>query len=533
MRIYQLISVIERCLVLLALTALIASPVYAKSSTTVIRGGLSESVTLIKGTNDYSLKGWACVKNLASSINVSVYVGGQAGSGGVLLGTYLASEPSSADIATRCNVPTGLNYRFKIQLAADIVAKYSGQNIYVYGLVPEGMSGSDTLLNPVTNVIMPSVVPGTATPTPVPTPTATPVPTPSPAGPPSVKSSVPAFQNFGPFAVGTMRNITYGTALDANGATVNLLMDIYYPLITSSPLPQLPVILQVHGGAWKSGDKTSCFRMDALKSPVQDICNLQAARGYVVATVNYRLSGGGVTPAPAGSAIFPAPIEDVKGAVRYLRRNADAFTQFKIDTTRIGAFGSSAGGHLVNILGASAGVVALQGTNNLGYSDDVQVVGSVFGPSDLTQIDAQFAATKAITPGFNPTVHSNSSMSDASISGESAMLGCALNSKPECNVKAASANPITYITNQSPPYIFRHGRVDIIVPYQQSQIMDSALRAVGVYSDIRILEGIGHNFNSVICETGVTCSANTLGSDDARKAYEEVMAFFDKVLRGN
>ena len=100
-------------------------------------------------------------------------------------------------------------------------------------------------------------------------------------------------------------------------------------------------------------------------------------RGLAIASINYRLSD---------EAIFPAQIHDVKGAVRFLRRRA---AEWGLDSTRIGAWGTSAGGHLAALLGTSGGVASLEGSLNPGASSRVSAVVDWFGPTDFLQLDAQ------------------------------------------------------------------------------------------------------------------------------------------------
>ena len=138
-------------------------------------------------------------------------------------------------------------------------------------------------------------------------------------------------------------NVTYAAYGDRT-----LEMDIYRP---KKHWGQLPAVVCIHGGGWWKGDRTS------HKNVAQAI----AARGYVAATISYRLSG---------EASFPAQINDCKAAVRYLRANAD---NLGIDSDHIGAIGLSAGGHLTALLAASGGVEELEGDGgNADFSSTIQ-----------------------------------------------------------------------------------------------------------------------------------------------------------------
>lgn len=152
------------------------------------------------------------------------------------------------------------------------------------------------------------------------------------------------------------RNVTYCVM---DGVALN--MDIYYPLGTNGPAP---VAVYVHGSGWTSGDK-------ARGEGVRDISEL-VARGYMVAAVNYRL-------APRYK--FPAQIEDVKCAIRFLRANAE---RYHLHPEKIGAWGGSAGGHLVALLGVTDATAGWDVGEYLAQSSRVQAVVDMFGPTDLT-----------------------------------------------------------------------------------------------------------------------------------------------------
>ena len=137
-------------------------------------------------------------------------------------------------------------------------------------------------------------------------------------------------------------------------------LDLYIPTEGEN----LPLIIWIHGGAWLGGSKERYAPMEYLKS------------GYAGASINYRLSQ---------HAIFPAQIEDVKAAVRWIRANAETY---RLDPNRFAAWGSSAGGHLVAMLGTTGDVKEFEVGENLGVSSRVQAVVNYFGPTDFLQMDA-------------------------------------------------------------------------------------------------------------------------------------------------
>lgn len=227
-------------------------------------------------------------------------------------------------------------------------------------------------------------------------------------------------------------------------------LDLYLPEKAADPLP---LVVWIHGGGWQGGDKAGNRALSLMSA------------GFATASINYRLSG---------EAIFPAQIEDCKAAIRFLRAHA---AEYHIDPKRIGVFGSSAGGHLVALLGTSGDVAALEGkSGEAGVSSRVQAVCDWFGPTDLGKMDAQTG------PGGRKT-------HDAPDSPESRLLGGPLQTKLEA---AKAANPITYVSRDDPPFLIMHGDSDPLVPLPQSQMLDAALKAAGVESTLHVIAGGGH-----------------------------------------
>lgn len=222
-----------------------------------------------------------------------------------------------------------------------------------------------------------------------------------------------------------------------------------------------PVIVSIHGGGFMMGDKADPMGTAGFDQLL--------AEGYAVAAVNYRLSS---------EATFPAAVQDVKTAVRWLRANAG---EYNLNPDKIGAWGGSAGGNLVAMLGTSCGVAELEGSElgNADQSSCVQAVVDWFGPTDFLQMDAEFAGTSC------PQTH------DAADSPESRYLGAPIQDVPEL---AAQANPITYVTAEAAPFLIQHGTADCNVPPQQSQLLYDALVAAGGpdQATLTLIDGAGH-----------------------------------------
>ena len=223
----------------------------------------------------------------------------------------------------------------------------------------------------------------------------------------------------------------------------DLRMDAYVP--TKRGVRPFPALLYIHGGAWITGDKDS--------GPIEADLPELLARGYAIFSINYRLG-------PFNQ--FPSQIEDCKCAVRSLRANA---TRYNIDATRIGVWGSSAGGHLAALLGTTNGLSAFDGYG--GYpeaSSAVQAVATYFGPADLTTSDWGF---------FDKL-------------GFLVVFGTSKNWK--------KASPINYVTKDDAPFLIVAGDRDDKVDVRQSQWFYARLQTTSVPSELLIVKNSDHEF---------------------------------------
>jgi acetyl esterase/lipase len=249
-------------------------------------------------------------------------------------------------------------------------------------------------------------------------------------------------------------------------------LDVYRPKADKP----LPLVIWVHGGAWLGGSKEG-------NNPALRLLE----KGYAVAAVNYRLSQ---------HALYPAQIEDCKAAVRFLRANAG---KYNLDPAAFGAWGSSAGGHLVALLGTTGGVKELDGTGpHQEVSSRVQAVVDWYGPTDLTKMGEQARGKGTIDH-------------DAPTAPEAKLIGGPVQQNKE---KAAKANPITYVTADDAPFLIMHGDADLTVPAGQSELLHAALKKAGVASDLVIVKGVGHD-----------------GRVGAGENAGKIVAFFDKHLK--
>ncbi len=224
-------------------------------------------------------------------------------------------------------------------------------------------------------------------------------------------------------------------------------LDLYLPRGGTN----LPLIIYIHGGAFKMGSKEQGPPLDYLR------------RGYALASINYRLSQ---------HALFPAQIQDCKAAVRWLRAHAH---DHGLDPSRFAAWGPSAGGHLAAMLGTAGDTKEFDVGAHLDRSSGVQAVVDYFGPTDFLQMDAH-----RLPQGM---IH------DAADSPESELIGGPIQQNRE---KAARANPVTYVTPGDPPFLICHGDQDPLVPHHQSELLAEALKKAGVPATFHTVKGAGH-----------------------------------------
>lgn len=255
-------------------------------------------------------------------------------------------------------------------------------------------------------------------------------------------------------------------------------MDIYLPEGTGP----FPVVVLIHGGAFKMGDKG----MEASNAAAL------VAKGIAAVSINYRLSG---------EARYPAQIEDCKAAVRFLRANA---AKYNLNPDKIGSWGASAGGNLSSLLGTTSGITELEGASlgNSAYSSKVIATVDWFGPINFLTMDAEASAL-----GF--TINTNSASSP-----ESQLIGAAVQTVPE---KVAKANPATYITADDAAFFIQVGSMDRNIPFTQSFNFYNALKTAKGAENVtyELLEGAGHGGSQF-------SSAQNMA---------KVIAFFDKYLK--
>ena len=265
-----------------------------------------------------------------------------------------------------------------------------------------------------------------------------------------------------PGGVAMHRDLVYATMDGFRPLTLDL-----YETPSKAKAPPRPLIVFVHGGGWATGDARHLAGFADFPSTLAAL----AAKGYVVASVNYRLSG---------EAHFPAAVQDVKSAIRWLRGRA---ADYNIDATRAMAWGAEAGGQLAAMVGTSCGVNALEPAADAKSkttlaSDCVQGVVDWYGPADLASWDT--GAAHPSEPGAPTRL--------------GAYLGCEAADCAPGLVRAAS--PHSYISALTPPFLVQHGSADTNVPPEQAQKLSDALREQHVPADILIYPGVGQDFST-------------------------------------
>ena len=257
------------------------------------------------------------------------------------------------------------------------------------------------------------------------------------------------------------RNVEY-----ANPDDQHLQMNLARPKHGAGPFP---VVLCIHGGGFRAGSREGYNKL----------CLTLAQHGFVAATMSYRL---------APKFQFPAAVHDTKAAVRWLRANAG---KLNLDPARLGVTGGSAGGHLAQFLGVTAGVKEFEGVDNPGFSSAVACVVNVYGPSDFTKSYGKSVDAHEVLPLW---------------------LGGDVNTARPRHIQSS---PLNWVTPAAAPTLIIHGTEDKYVNYEQALWMRDRLMACGVQVELLTLEGAGHGFKGA----------------DAEKSEQALLAFFERQLK--
>jgi acetyl esterase/lipase len=234
-------------------------------------------------------------------------------------------------------------------------------------------------------------------------------------------------------------------------------LDLYLPKSRSSE-ERLPVLVFIHGGGWRAGDKAA---------GAGNLMRFMGSGKYAGVSVGYRLTN---------EAQWPAQLHDCKAAIRWLRGNAE---KHGLNADRIVVWGTSAGGHLVSMLGTSGDVEKLEG--DLGSFDEessaVTAVVNFFGPENFVTMVNQPSTINRETADYP----------------EALLLGGRVQDRPEV---AQEASPVTHISAGDAAFLTAHGTEDPLVPFAQATELHQKLQQAKVPSILVTMDGGGHGFMS-------------------------------------
>jgi acetyl esterase/lipase len=288
--------------------------------------------------------------------------------------------------------------------------------------------------------------------------------------------------------VSLIRDVTYATRATSRGKPGPLRLDIQSPLEPG----RYPLVVYITGGGFVVAPRQSSL---AQRTYV-------ANRGFVVASIQYRTVRDGAT--------YRDGIADVKAAIRFLRANAESY---RIDPSRVGVWGESAGGYLALMAGVTNGNSEYDQGDTSGVSADVTAAIVKFGGSDLSQLATGLDA---------PTVAANTA---AGNSTAKYLFGPATQkSVLDDPAAVAEANPITHIDDAAGAFLFMHGIDDRIISPIQTQLPHQALLKKKARSTRYLLEGAGHGDLSV--------ATREVAAWTTTKVMTLLVDFLDKELKG-
>lgn len=250
-----------------------------------------------------------------------------------------------------------------------------------------------------------------------------------------------------------------------------LTLDLYLP---DSGGASLPLVIFVHGGAWAGGSARSA---EIIGDNFPEMWARLAAKGYAVASINYRLSS---------EAKFPAQVQDLNAAIRFLRAKASTY---RIDANRVVVWGASAGAHITM----------------LSALDCKQ------GKLEAAPANAPSTCVTAVIDWFGPTVLDPAKPSPTAL----AYLGCAGDACPDAWQRA---NVMSALSADAPPFLAVHGDADTTVPFAHSKELVDALGKLSVKAELKVVPNGNHLFRGA-------------ARPDIDAAIARSFAFIDEQLR--
>jgi acetyl esterase/lipase len=271
-------------------------------------------------------------------------------------------------------------------------------------------------------------------------------------------------------------------------------LDLYLPPgLANQPRP---LVVFIHGGGWSGGSKRNAGAFADWPLALASL----AARGFVVASIDYRL---------AQEAAFPAALIDVKDALRWLRSMAGTYG---IDRARVLVWGADAGGQLAALGAVSCGTAGLDRPETRGQRGPAPA-GNQGPPPAGESACVQAAVVWYGVADFGPLA----TMADANT-----FLGCRPNQ--DCSPQRRLASPVTHVAQGVPPFLIIHGINDQTVPVSQARQLSDRIRAVNGSVELILLPGVGHDFlGSTPAET----------RDASQRAWSRTVGFIERMLRPN
>ncbi|WP_296398544.1 alpha/beta hydrolase [Acidaminococcus timonensis] len=242
-------------------------------------------------------------------------------------------------------------------------------------------------------------------------------------------------------------------------ANVPMQLDLLQP----QKKTKMPAIVYVTGGGFINANRDNGVQLR----------NYLAEKGYVVASITYRV---------APTAQFPQPLEDVKASIRYLRAHAD---QWNIDKDRIGIIGGSAGGYLSAFAGTTSGTKTFDKGENLQESSKVNCAVDLYGLSDLSRVGMDYSPEVQ-------QLHKSAGATEALWVNGSPVFGGKDGGILADPKAAEAANPIAYIGKNSAPMLLMHGTADKVVSPGQTDLLYQALKEKGVPAERYEIPGAAH-----------------------------------------
>jgi acetyl esterase/lipase len=267
-----------------------------------------------------------------------------------------------------------------------------------------------------------------------------------------------------------------------------MVVDLYLPPKAKGATAK-PLVIYIHGGGWIGGHT----RQAAAFSDFPGVLARLASEGFVVASLEYRL---------AAEAHYPAQLQDVRAAIRFLKANAE---KYGIDASRVGLWGGSAGGHLAALGATTCGVSGIDDKPQPTGSECVQGAAIWYGVFDYSAMIAPMIARGE--------------------TGPVGLLGCATAASCPAD-RLAAASAVTYLDAKDPPFLVIHGEADKVVPADQSHLTEARMKVVGVPVEAIYLPDIDHSW---IGATPAATRTATLRAVNA--TFDFFHRLFDKPAR--